>query len=153
MKIYFTYNSDSREGFTSKVPLMTSDLAAESIEEIQGENVLEKIPDLVAFVEECYRLLPKGGKAIFSSPYYASSRAWVSPITARGISEHTLAFADKTWRENNKYTERTILSDFEVTGSFAIEDECMQRSEDARRFWMARYLNVAQCVLFTLTKR
>ncbi len=153
MKIYFTYNSDSREGFESKLPMITCHLPAESIEEIQGENILEKIPDLVQFIDECYRLLPKGGKATFSSPYYASSRAWISPITVRGISEHTLAFADKAWRETNKYTERTILADFEVTGSFAIEDECMQRSEDARRFWMSRYLNVAQCVLFTLTKR
>jgi len=153
MKILFTYGVDSRDGLTPKLPGVTSDIPSESIEEIQGEGVLEKVPSLLTFIDECYRLLPAGGKAIFSAPYYASSKAWTSPLTIRGITEYSLNFSDKTWREANKFTEATVLADFEIQGSFAIEDSCMQRSEEARQFWINKYLNVAQCVLFTLIKR
>ena len=153
MKIYFTYGTETREGLESRIPLMTKDIPADSVDEIQGENVLEKVPDLIAFIDECYRLLRVGSKAIFSAPHYGHVVSWQSPLTKRAIGERSLNFADKTWREANKYTEAVVMADFEVAGQFAVEEACLQRSDDARFFWMQRYLNVAQAVLFTLTKR
>jgi SAM-dependent methyltransferase len=152
MKIHFTYSSETKEEFESKVPMRTSDLANESVDEISGQDVLEKIPDLVAFVDECYRILKPGGKCNFSSPFYASSGAWVSPITVRGISERTLNFASKVWREQVKFSDATVLANFDVVGQVAIEETSMQRAEEVRAFWLARYLNTAQAIMFTLTK-
>ena len=152
-KIYFTFGNESREGFESRVPSPPSPEANDSVEEIQGEGILERVPNLILFIDDCYRILKPGGVATFSASHYGSAKAWASPLAIRGISEASLNFANKDWREQNKYTEATVLSNFEVGGSFACEESAMQRCEEARQFWMSRYLNVAQAILFTLTKK
>lgn len=153
MKIYFSYGSEIREGYESTLPSITSHLSNDSIEEIQGQDVLEKVPSLIRFIEECYRILKPEGKAIFSSPIYSSTKAWSSPLAIRGISEYTLNFSSKDWREQNKYTEAMILANFEVNGQVAIEQSYMQRSDEARAFGVKCYNNIAQALLFTLTKK
>ncbi len=154
MKLYFTYGNETREGCKSIVPGTTYlDYADHSAEEICGENILEKVPNLVQFIDECHRLLPSGGKAIFSAPYFATANAWVSPLTVRGISESSLCFADKAWREANKFSEAFVRSDFQVEGQFAVFQDNENRHEEVRRFWTQRYLNTVQAILFTLTKR
>lgn len=152
-KIYFDYREKTREGFETKLPMGTYQLANESVAEIQGENVLEKIPNLIAFIDECYRLLPTGGTAIFSAPHFAHANSWASPLNVRGIAETSLNFASKDWREQTQYTEATVLANFEVQVSFAVEEAISARAEEVRTFWMHRYLNVAQAILFTLTKK
>lgn len=153
MKINFTYNAQVKEGFDSRLPTATQDLASDSVDEIYGENVLEKVPDLVLFIDECYRILKKGAKAVFSSPHAFSSRAWISPLTKRCLSDGSLAFADKPWRELNKFSEANVLADFQVDGQYALAEEVLQRADPAKLFWLAKYNNVIQAILFTLTKR
>jgi SAM-dependent methyltransferase len=152
-KILFTLDTNVKEGFESFIPLTTSQLPADSVETIDGVNILEKIKDLPAFIDECYRLLVPGGIATFSSPHYASNNAWVSPLTVRAISEASLNFASKDWREQNKFTEVPMIANFEVAGNFAVEVEAMNRSEIARGFFMKHYNNVVRAVVLTLTKK
>ena len=152
MKILFTYGSETKEGFESVVPNTTALIPPDSVDEIEG-SVIEKVPDLIKFIEECYRLLKIGGVAKFSSPHYASNLAWGSPLAKRGVSELTLNFASKDWRTQYKFTDAEVISNFEVVGNFAVEASCMQRSDDARGFWLRRYNNVAQAIIFTLTKK
>lgn len=152
MKIYFTYNSETRDGYESHSPEITSDIPDDSVDEVIGEGVLEKVPNLHTFIEELYRILKKGEKAKLTSAYYASNRAWLSPLTKRALCEASLNFANKEWREQNKYSEVTVKADFRVDGNFSIEDQCVQRSEAAKLFWLARYNNVIQSIAFTLTK-
>lgn len=151
-KIYLTYGTETREGFESRLPCYLFDLPDESVDEIAGEQVLEKIPDLVRFVEALYRVLKKDAIANFSSNHFANSKAWTSPLVVRGISEHTMNFASKAWREQYKYTEVIMRANFEVKGQFAVEEKCLARADEVRAFWMEKYLNVVQAVLFTLTK-
>ncbi len=155
MKIYFTYGTETREDFGSLHPsaINTTNIEPNSIDEIQGQDVLEKVPNLIFFIEECYRILKPEAKAIFSSPHFASAAAWRSPLTIRAIGEQSLNFSSKSWREEAKYTESVVNCDFEVQGSFALEQDVMNRSEEARQFWMRRYVNVAQAVMFTLIKK
>ena len=152
-KIYFTYGAESKDGFITQLPMTTSILEKETVTEIYGQEVLEKVPDLVAFIEECYRLLKPGGTATFSSCYFNTARAWISPRVVRGIGEFSLNFADKQWREANKFSELQVIADFEVKGNFAIEETFMTRSDDARQWFVRYYGNVVQTVLFVLTKR
>lgn len=152
MKILYTLDNKTKEGYEVRLPGMTSDLDSDSVDEILGENVIEKVGPLVDFINECYRILRKGGKAIFISPYFASARAWSSPLNVRGVCEYTLNFASKTWRDGNNYTETPVIADFEVNGQFAIEDTFNQRSDEARMFAVKHYNNVAQNVILTLTK-
>jgi len=152
-KLYLTYSEKTRDGFTSILPEGLKAIEAETVEEIQGEEVVEKIQDLVSFIEDCYRVLVKEGKMTLSSPYYASARAWASPLAIRGVSEMTLNFASKDWREANKWTEKFVKANFEVAGSFAVEESVSHRAEEVRQFWMNKYLNVAQAVILVLTKK
>lgn len=153
MKLYFTYGSDLKEGFVPQVPMTTSILADESVDEIVGDYVIEKVPDLAAFIDECYRLLRPGSKAIFTAYHFGNTLAWTSPITKRGISETSLNFASKDWRAAAKFSDCIVKADFEVTGAFSVDQESQNRSDEAKTFWIKRYLNVAHQVIFTLTKK
>jgi hypothetical protein len=152
-KIYFTYSKKEKEGFKSFVPLSTYMEPAESCDELEAEEVVEKVPSLVNFIVEAYRLLKVGGTLKVSAPHFASALAWQSPLTIRGISETSLYFASKDWRKQNNYTEKDLICDFDVVGNFAVEQSSMFRSDEARAFWMQRYNNVVQAVIFVLTKR
>jgi hypothetical protein len=152
-KIFFTYGKTIREGFETFHPSQIHQFMDDSVEEVQAEDILDKVPDLKLFIEECYRILPIEKKAIFTNQYFASSGAWRSPLSIRGISEQSLNFANRKWREESKFTEFETKLNFEVQGSFALEQDVVNRFEEARQFWMRRYINVAQAVLFTLIKK
>lgn len=152
-KILFTFNDETRDGYESRNVNYLSDIEDESVDEIIGENVIEKIPDLVKFIDECYRILKFEGKAVFTSPYYASIRAWISPLNIRGVSEFSLNFSSKKWREDNKYTEAVVKADLEVGAQFMLEEAVMLRADEVKSFWMSKYSNVVQAVMFNLTKK
>jgi hypothetical protein len=151
-KILFTYGNDTKEEFESLVPLTTMSLANESVSEIEATGVIERVPDLVKFTEECYRLLKFGGKLTLKSAHYRNDLAWQDPYAVRGISELSMNFAAKAWRDLNKFAD-PVMADFEVVGNFAIEQSFMQRADDARAFMMRHYNNIVQAVIFTLTKK
>lgn len=153
MKLYFTYGTELKEGYESKVPLTTKDFADESVDEILGEGILERTTDLVSFIEECWRLLRPPGKCNFTSTYYASMNAWVSPLTKRCISEASLNFVNKDWREKNKYTEVSVIADFIIDVNFAIEEATSIRNQLAKDFMLKHYVNAVQMIVFTLTKK
>lgn len=152
VKIYFTYGKDKKEEFDSLIPLTSQHLEHESVDEIEG-SVIHQVKDLAAFIEECYRLLKKGGKATFTAPRYTHNLAWTSPLTVRAICEESLHFASKEWREVNKYSEIDLLCDFDIAVSFSIESSFMQRADDARGFMIKHYNNVVQALIFTLVKK
>lgn len=154
LKLYVTLGKEDREGFTKVTPEKLGGMRSGSVAEIQGQELLEKLPDLAKFIRECHRVLIPGGKCIFTAPYFAHVAAWRSPLTVRGISEQSLNFADKKWREQTKHTEIDMGDcDFEVQGSFALEQAVLNRAEETRAFWTKHYMNIAQFVMFTLIKR
>lgn len=152
MKVYFTYDTAEKEGFTCLTPSPMVALGSDSVDEIEG-NVIEKVPNLTEFIQECYRILRVGGTAKFTAPYYTSALAWGSPLNVRGISEASLNFASKDWRVANKYTETDPVCDFEVVGNFSVDASYTQRADEVKSFWLKHYNNVAQAVIFTLTKK
>lgn len=152
MKIYVTYDKTTKEGYEVMTPNGVFSLKEDSVDEIET-NVLEKVPNLVTFIQECYRVLKTGSVMKVTAPYFMSSLAWASPLTVRGVSELTLNFASKEWRKQNNYSEFDIKCDFEVVGNFTVESTYMQRSDVTRGFWMKHYNNVVQAILFTLTKK
>lgn len=155
MKIYFNYDGKEREGFRtfSADPLISGHLPDVGIiDEIAGEGVLEKVPSLISFIEYCYGMLKSEGTCTFTAPYYACYQAWQDPRNIRGICQGSLNFADKKWREQQGCPDLANC-DFEVGCNFAIDQVANQRSEAAKEFWLNRYNNVVQSVMFTLKKR
>lgn len=154
MKIYFTYDKKEREGFHVRdLSLIRADeVYNNEVEEIAGEGILEKIPNLIDFIEECHKLLKPEGTATFTAAHADSTQAWSDPRNIRGITQMSLNFADKTWREQNGVL-LDLNCNFEVGCNFAIDLQAAQRSEEAKNFWLSRYNNVIQSVMFTLKKR
>ena len=154
MKIYFSYDKKEREGYERKDPANYDVWAYghDNVEEFVGENILEKLPNLIVFIECCYSLLKPGATATFTSPYYNSYQAWCDPRNIRGISQGSLNFADKKWREDNGCPD-LCTADFEIGVNYSIDVLTNQRAEDAKAFWLSRYSNVIQSIMFTLKKR
>lgn len=152
MKLYFTYDNKEREGFQTKSPEIDFTLLDEgSVEEIAGEEVLEKVPDIIKFINGCYHVLKPGGTAIFAGAYYAAYQAHSDPRNIRGISQASLNFSSKSWREQMK-CEGLADCNFEIGINFAADRQATERSDAAKEFWLSRYTNVVQSILFTLTK-
>lgn len=152
MKVHLTFGNDTKEGYVSHNPNYIGSLEPESVDEFSGRDVVEKVNDLYLFIEHCYRALKWGGTCSFVGQYYATQAAWTSPLVKRGISESSLNFSSKQWRDINNYSELDIIADFDVVGNFGLTDQTMCRSVEARQFQLTHYNNVVQQVLFTLTK-
>jgi hypothetical protein len=153
MKLHLTYGTDKKEGFEERLPDALAAIADESVDEINGHDVLEKVPNLHQFLEHCFRVLRWDSVCNFSSTYFASSEAFSSPLAKRGISELSLNFANKAWREANNYSELDVIANFEILGNFAIEDKVMCRAVEVRTHWTTHYQNVVKRIIFTLTKK
>lgn len=144
---------EKKEGFDTLAPGSTALVPSDSVDEIEATGVIEKVPNVVSFIEECYRLLKLGAKMTVNSAHFSSSLAWASPLNVRGVSEASLNFASKDWRKQAAYSEAPIQCNFEIAANFAVENSCAQRSDDARMFWMQRFNNVVQAVILTLIKK
>jgi len=154
-KIYYSFDNKQREGYRTLGPFarFEKDLPkAEEVEEITGEGVLEKVPNLISFIEHCYALLKPGGTATFTAPAFNSFQAWSDPRNIRGISQASLNFADKKWRDENNCPD-LCKADFEVGCNYAIDGILNQKSEEAKTFWLARYNNTIQSMMFVLKKK
>lgn len=153
MKIYFNYNLNAtREGFETYHPEDSKWYENANVDEIAGENVLEKIKDIIYFIEMCEAVLKPGGVCNFTAPYYDNWQAYEDPRNIRSLSQGSLNFADKKWREQ-KGCAPLAKCDFEVGCNMAIDLLAVQRSDAAKEFWMNRYKNVIQSLLFTLKKK
>lgn len=148
-KLLVTEERQERTGYEWGDPY---NLPVGAFDEIGVEGVIERCPHLVGFICSLDAVLAPGGKIIISAPHYASTGAWEHPYTKRGISESSLNFVSKAWRESKK-TLLELSLDLEVVGQVAIEQSLNTRNQETKDFWLRRYNNVAQCILFTLTKK
>lgn len=153
MRLYFSLDKKEREGFTTYDPESSEWFENADVEEIAGEAILEKVKDIIYFIEMCSAVLKPGATATFTAPYFASWQAWSDPRNIRGISQGSLNFADKNWREQNNCPD-LCKADFEVGCNMAIDATAANgRSEATKEFWINRYNNVVQSLLFTLKKK
>lgn len=125
----------------------------DSVEEINCMHYLEHVPDLIPFMDECYRILAPGGTMFVIAPYYASVRATQDPTHKRAISEMSFMYFNKGWRDTNLLDHYQITCDFDFTYGYQFVPAWQNRSEEARAFALAHYMNVVLDIHVTLTKR
>lgn len=124
-----------------------------SVEEIFCSHYVEHTPDLVRFMDECWRILVPGGKMTIIAPYYSSIRAWQDPTHKRAISEATFLYFNKQWREQNKLEHYGIKSDFDFSYGYVLNPNWANRNEEARNFAINYYINVVNDIQVNLTKK
>ena len=128
-------------------------IESNSAEDIICSHYVEHTTDLIKFMDEVYRILKPGGKIKIIAPYYTSIRCWQDPTHKRAISEATFLYFNKGWRDANKLDHYGILSDFDYTYGYDINQTWANRSEEARNFAILHYWNVINDIHLVLTKR
>ena len=124
-----------------------------SVDELFCSHYVEHTPDLIAFMDECWRILKPGGKMTVIAPYYNSIRCWQDPTHTRAISEATFLYFNSEWRKVNKLDHYFIKSDFDFSYGFSLTPEWANRSADAQIFAIRHYTNVVNDIVVNLVKR
>lgn len=152
-KVYVTYGlEDLPPDFIRCHPDSVADFNSDVCEFVLA-GVIDKVKDLKTFFECVHNALIPGGKVAVHSPYFRSPLAWITPGTVRGISEYSLSWLSKQWRELNKFNEFEVPYDFDVQYGFVMNPELDTRSQDARNFALLNFAGSISTVQFTLTKK
>lgn len=127
--------------------------AADSIDEYMLVGVYDKVTDPVFLIMSIHTRLKVGGKCTVVCPYWACSEAWLSPLTRRAVSELSLNWTNKGWREQSQWSEQDANLDFEVQTGLTYAPEWNLRSDDAKSQAIGRNVNVAKIIHIVLTKK
>ena len=124
------------------------------VDEIRCNHYVEHCRDLVAFAENCYRILRPGGKMIVTHPYAHSNRAWQDPTHVRALNEVSWLYWDRSWRTANRIAH-VMDVDFSVSITPIWQKDWVapEITDEMRIQAMGRLLNVVDDLHVTLTKR
>lgn len=126
--------------------------ADNSVEEVYASHYVEHTKNLMAFMDEVWRICKDGAKVVFVAPYYTSMGSWQDPTHTRAISEMTWYYFNKEWREANKLDHYPIKSNF-IIKSIAVffNPPWDKKTEEARQFAQQHYWNVVSGILVELS--
>jgi predicted SAM-dependent methyltransferase len=155
---------NKQEGFRGVDIMPGSDIVADlnkpwkfakdgTVDELYSSHTIEHVDDLIHFFNEAHRILKPEGRLTIIAPYYSSVRCWQDPTHKHAISEHSLLYYNKAWRDQNGLDHYPITADFDFSFGYAFYPEWQNRSEEARAFAIKYYINVVSDLQATLTKR
>lgn len=126
-----------------------------SVEEVHCSHFLEHLAgaERIPFFNELYRVLIPGGKATIIIPSWTSERAYGDPTHQwPPMTGFFFYYLDKGWRKDNApHVDYTC--DFEFIGGNSLGPPWTLRNAETQAFAQTHYLNVAQDIHTTLTKR
>ncbi len=112
-----------------------------SVYEVHCSHYAEHVPDLIKFMEECYRIMMDQSILTIIAPYYTSVRAWQDPTHVRAISEMTWLYYNEEWRKINKLEHYNIKCNFKIeSNKFVFDPTYISKSDEARE-WARKHLN------------
>lgn len=124
-----------------------------SVDEVVCSHYVEHTKDLMKFMNELYRIMKPGAKAMIYAPYYNSMRSWQDPTHTRAISEATFLYFNKDWRVANRLDHYPIVADFDFSYGYSITADWANRAEEARSFAIRHYTNVVNDIQVMLTRK
>jgi hypothetical protein len=127
-----------------------------SVDEIHCSHYFEHVPAKLRFrfMDEVWRVLKPGCRALFICPYYSSMRAIQDPTHEwPPICEASFAYFDARWRKDNGLSHYDVKCDFECTFGYAHTPEWAVRSEDAKAWAVRHYINVVADLHTNMVRR
>ena len=125
--------------------------ADDSVQEIFCSHYVEHTRDLIAFMNEVYRVCQDGATVTLVHPYLKSVRAFQDPAHVRFIPEQTWAYFSREWRTVNKLDHYPITAHFDPITIVAIYAPPWHlKSDEARQFAVTHYWDVIQDLTVTL---
>lgn len=123
-----------------------------SVKFLSASYLYEIVDNPINFMNEVDRVLQVGGEFTIYSPYYSCAKAWQDPTCKRGVSEASMAFLSKEWRELNDY-KINFKGNFIIKNvSYNLTPEYIGKSQDAIQYALTHFINVAMDVVITLKK-
>lgn len=107
-------------------------------------------------MDELYRVMKKGAKAVITVPYGNNVRAYQDFTHAwPPVYAESFLYFNKKWREENKLTHGAyaMKCDFEFGYGYAMHPDFVVRAQEVQQFALAHYTNVASDLQVTLTKK
>lgn len=75
----------------------------DSIDEIFGRHVLERVSDILPLMEELHRVCKPNAQAIFHMPYGSSDNAWEDPLNIRAFFLNSFGYFTQPFYWLNDY--------------------------------------------------
>ncbi len=126
-----------------------------TVGEVYCSHFLEHLTgaERVHFFNEMYRVMGDNSKATIVVPHWSSERAYGDPTHQwPPVCFFAFYYLSKEWRTNNA-PHVGYTCDFEVNGGCSIRQDWAARSQEAQFFAQQHYINVAQDMICTLTKK
>lgn len=87
---------------------------------LRSSHYVEHCADLVAFMNECHRILEPGGELRILCPYQHSDRAWQDPTHVRALNFQSWCYYDAEQRAGLGDGYAAITADFEIVETTAL---------------------------------
>lgn len=127
-----------------------------SVDEVHCSHLVEHLnaKDRVHFVNELYRVLKVGAKALLITPHWASTRAY-GDLTHQWppVCEMWFYYLSKPWRDINAPHNDMYLCDFEASWGYSLNPVMVTKNAEFQQFAMQFYKEACQDIIATLTKR
>jgi hypothetical protein len=108
----------------------------------------------MAFMDECGRIMQVGAQLTIIVPYWSSMRAIQDPTHQwPPVCESSFLYFNRKWREDNKLGHYPIACDFDFGYGYALDNDVIVRAQDFQQFALRHYLQAANDLHVTLTKR
>lgn len=124
-----------------------------SVDEVNCAHMLEHVPALkrIHFMNELYRVLKPGGKAMITTPHWASCRAY-GDVTHEWppVSEMFWQYLGKAWREQNA-PHLPFVCDFNAGYGYILAGWLAGRSQEYINAAIQQWKEAAQDMQATLT--
>ena len=125
-----------------------------SVAEVWCSHYVEHTPDLIAFMDEIYRVLSIEGLATITAPFYTSVRAIQDPTHLRSISAETFFYFNKAWREAANIGHYNIKSDFDIIETkYILSEQWKDVTEKELNYAIWHFYNVVTDIIVTLKRR
>ena len=128
----------------------------ESVEEVHCSHFVEHLTasERIHFVNELYRVLKPGAKALLITPHWASNRSY-GDLTHQWppVSEMWFYYLSKDWRAINAPHNDFYTCDFEATWGYGLLQDVAVRNQQYQMHALTFWKEAAQDTIATLTKR
>lgn len=131
-------------------------LEDESVDEIYCAHFFEHVPGAkrFAFMDEVYRVLKTGCRALFVCPFYNGSRAIQDPTHEwPPICEASFLYFDARWRKAQGLDHYDVKCDFETIHGHTFFPDLDLRAEDYKGFATRHYTNAVMDIHASMVKR
>lgn len=128
----------------------------QTVDEVHCSHFFEHLSgyERISFMEELWRVMKPGAKALFITPDCDSHRAIQDPTHAwPPVCAESYLYFNKAWMTANKLEHYGINADFDFGYGFSLDPDVSLRSNEFRDFATKHYRNHSTDLHVTLTRK